>query len=493
MPRTALRFLLDTNVFISAEPAGSSEAEELTRSTSSLIGRCSEAGLALYLHPDTAADLSRDRNRSRSTLRLDLLQKYPLLPDPPVPPPSLAFRFGNPAPGSNNWVDLRLLSAVHGNAVHFLVTEDRAIHRHAHATGMGQRVLFVSDALAMVEELVPKRRLPPPAVRACFAHSIDRADPILDTFRIDYPSFDDWFARCQLEHRHAWSVSGSRGSIAAFCIVKHETNAPSSVTGKVLKLCSFKVSHQYGGLRLGELLLKSIFDFAFDQLYDHIFVTVFAKHTRLVDLFLDFGFTALSESTALGELILVKPLRPRGGAVLGDDPLRSHIAYGPRWIAPNAHWFLVPVQPRFSNTLFPETTTQGHLFPGTRPCGNALRKAYLCHSPVRSIPAGSAVAFYRSGPGAGLIAAGVVESTFRSNDPSQIASLVGARTVYSLEEIEGLCSRSVLSVLFRQVVTLHQPLTLASLVKNQVALRAPQSIARIRPSGVPWLRTIFQL
>lgn len=78
----------------------------------------------------------------------------------------------------------------------------------------------------------------------------------------------------------------------------------------MLKLCSFKVSEAHAGRRYGELLLKPIFAFAETNGFDWIYVTVFPKHERLVNLLEDFGFTALNDaSTRRGELVMAKPMK----------------------------------------------------------------------------------------------------------------------------------------------------------------------------------------
>lgn len=84
---------------------------------------------------------------------------------------------------------------------------------------------------------------------------------------------------------------------------------------------------------------------------------------------------------------------------------------------------------------------------------------------------------------------GVVEDTLVSSLPTEVARYVGKRTVYRFDEIESLCQREVLAILFRQAWILKNPITLKNLVTNGVITSAPQSIVTVPEEGVKWLQT----
>ncbi len=482
-----MKFLIDTNVFIPLEPTSPSEEESLTETALQMASLAMEAGYALYRHPAAIVDLDRDRNLERSRLRHLRIERYPLLPDPPPVTSALAAKIGSALLGSNDWVDHQLLAALSADAVDFLVTEDRGIQAKGRRGGIGSRILSVAEALDLIKDLSERAPSPPPAVRSVKAHAIQADDPILDGFREDYPDFDLWLRRCKLEHRQAWIIGGEAESLAAVCIVNPERSPPTSLHARVLKICSFKVGERWSGSRFGELLLKTVFEHAFDNGYQWIFVTIFEKHERLIDLFEAFGFTKLEDRTRLGELILAKPLRPEPNA-LGADPLQFHIRYGPRLFQGEAPWFLVPIQPRYSRVLFPETSDQQTLLPGAHAFGNAIRKAYLCHSPIRTITKGSVLLFYQSVTNRGAIALGIVEETLVSSSPEEVVRTVGKRTVYSMEEIQTLCRSPVLAILFRQARILGQLIPVEELVRNEVFQRVPQSISALEGRGLAWLK-----
>lgn len=439
------------------------------------------------MHPASLKDFARDKKADRASLRLTLSQKYPPLPDPPSPSEALKERLGSPSPPSNDWVDRQMIAALEAEAVDFLVTEDQGIRKKAKRIGLETRVLGVLDAVVVLEDLLDRSPNPPPAIRPVKAHAIDSSDPILDSFRQDYPGFDSWLQRCKRQHRQAWIIDGLEGYLAALCIVKPEASSESPLSGKTLKICSFKVSDRYSGFRYGELLLKAVFDYAFNNRYEWLYVTAFEKHDKLMDLLREFGFEALGQTTHLGEIMMAKPLT-RGLEPPHEEALAYHIRRGPLHFRGDVSWFLVPIQPRYASVLFPEASPQPSMFPGLHAFGNSIRKAYLCHAPVRSLEPGSVIVFYRSQDLKSAIAIGVVEATLRSSDPEEIAKAVARRTVYSLSEIRSLCRSEVLVVLFRQALIIDPSISLGSLIGGAVFSRPPQSIMKIKEEGLTWLR-----
>lgn len=487
-----MKFLLDTNVLIPLEPANDGTIAVLADDAARLHSLTVRYGHQVFIHPAVWRDIQRDRLQWRNELRQQQVRKYPLLGVPPSPSPELIRVIGDPPEGTNDWVDNQLLAALHANAVDYLVTEDQGLHRKARRLGVGERVTRVREAIALVSDLADVSPPPPPEVRSVPAYALDRADPIFDSFRGDYPRFDDWLQKCQLEHRQSWMIKGARDSLAGVVIVNPEKDPPAPSSGRVLKICTMKVADDAFGLRYGELLLKVVFDYAVQNRYEWLYVTTFEKQAHLIQLLEDFGFAPAREQTGLGELQYVKAMvPPADGSML--EPLEFHIRYGPPHVrADEAEWYVVPIQPRYSDLLFPETEAQFRL-PDPRPYGNAIRKAYLCHANVREIAPGSLLWFYRSESDQGLVALGVAESAVRSRAPDEIARAVGKRTVYSLDQIRAMCEKEVLAVLFRQARVFQPPLALWQLIDGGVVTAPPQSITRIKPEGKAWLRSRLPL
>ena len=484
-----MKILLDTNIVIPAEPTAPEYMEPETQTVASLIQLLAGTSHESLVHPATREELLRDRNPTRRHMRQQLLAKYRELRRPPPVPLELTQVLGTSAPGSHDAVDLKLLAALHGDAVDLLVTHDQRMHTWASRLGLAERVMTASEALAALRALEPRTPAPPPAVSSVLAYELNEADPIFTSFRQDYPQFDDWLAKCKLEHRQAWIVSGRGSEYAGIAIVNPEAHADYGLGERVLKLCTFKVSERHRGLRIGELLLGTVLKYAFANRFIHLYVTVLPKYTALVQLIVAFGFLESDQRSSMGELVFVKPLDPNVDAQAQCfSPLDYHVRYGPyhaRHVGVGS--FIVPIRPEYHAALFPDASPQASLFAGRSPFGNALRKAYLCHSPIRKIAAGDLLYFYASRRQRAVTVLGVAEETFTSRDPAIIARRVAKRTVYRYAEIEQLCESTVLAILFRKAWVLSQPVPWKDLAEADVLGAPPQSIVELEEKAATWL------
>lgn len=486
-----MKFLIDTNVFIPLEPTNTRDIEEMTEGTTRLSRLAIKHNHQLFLHPEVITDISRDSNESRSILRKIQASKYPLLSNPPQAPSDLLQTLGNPERGTNDWVDNQLLVALAANAVDFLVTEDKRLHKKAIRIGLADRTTTIQEAVSIVVDLSETAPKPPPAVQSIKAYGLNPTDPVFDSLREDYPGFDAWFQKSCREHRQSWRIEASGGEISGFCIVNKEKDTLQGLEGKVLKICSLKVSEFHNGFKFGELLLKSVFNYAVENNYDWIFITVFEKHGRLLRLLNDFGFTDVPSKTHLGEKILAKSMNPITEIALAISNLEYNVRYGPYFFNMEAiPWYVVPIRPQYSNILFPETNPYGIESESVTPYGNAIRKAYLCGANVYPPPPGSVLLFYRSTSSVGAIAIGITESCARLTTASEIARTVGKRTVYTLRDIEKMCESRpwILTILFRQARVFDQVISRSELEENLVFSRPPQSIMEIRSEGKEWMK-----
>ncbi|MCY1044045.1 GNAT family N-acetyltransferase [Corallococcus sp. bb12-1] len=327
---------------------------------------------------------------------------------------------------------------------------------------------------------------PPPAVEFTFVHAVEAEDPFFESLRGDYPPFEAWFRKCQQEHRRCWVVRGEGRHLAALCLIKDEESV-LGFKGRTLKLCTFKVSPLHQGRRLGELLLKSVFEHVAKNGHAFVYVTAYERQGPLIAMLEDFGFRVEGKQEN-SELILVKPVRTSGSAE-GLGPLEFHVRYGPPAMRFDTSAFIIPIEPRFHHLLFPDADPQLSLDPGVHSFGNGLRKVYLCRAQIRQIEPGAPLLFYLSHSRKAVTVVGVAEQTLASSDANQIAASVGKRTVFPLREIEALCSNGeVLAIHFRQAVILKEPLLLNDLCRNGVLNGPPQSITTVQQGGREWLR-----
>lgn len=487
-----MHFLFDTNILIPLEPTSPGDLEPATPNAVYLIRSIYENGHQVFVHPASLLDLERDRNVQRRELRKVLLNKYSRLEGSGVSSGLVAV-IGESAFGSNDYCDDLLLDAVFRDAVDWLVTEDERLRKKAQRAGLSERILSVQAAIQVVSDLSERPIAPPPDVECTKAYNLDCTDPIFDGLRQDYPGFDAWFARCRREHRLTWIIRHpSSSKVGALCLVKPEDVPPGQLRGRTLKICTFKVSDECLGYRYGELLLKTIFEHIIENKYDWGYVTVFPRHEELLRLLEDFGFAPMNTKTELGEYIYVKPFSEVSDKAIGLSAFEYHVRYGPRKMRFNAaETYLVPIRPQYADRLFPETADYVPLFRDTNPCGSAIRKAYLCHSLISSLKQGSILLFYRSQSRQGLIAVGVVESACRSRSPSEIARLVARRTVYTMRNIEQLCTKDVLVVLFRQSRIFRSVVPPKEAIGAGIMTNPPQSVMKIREEGAAWIHRLI--
>jgi ribosomal protein S18 acetylase RimI-like enzyme/predicted RNA-binding protein with PUA-like domain len=488
-------FLLDTNILIPAEPTSTADVEPTTLVITDLLRLIQETGGRAVIHPDAFLEIAKDRDSARRRLRRSLIGKYLRLDAPPELSDELAEAIGRPQPGTHDALDAHLLEAVcSGSAGVLLVTDDAGLHRWAALAGLGDRVLTSSDALDMVRRLYEPPPVAPPAARSLSSAALNATDLIFDDLRQDYEGFDVWLSAAALQRRQAWVVENEDGSYAAVTIVKEETPGEHGLQGKLLKLCTFKVSGSHQGNRYGELLLKPVFDFASAHGYDSVFVEA-KPDKRLLFAFLEqFGFRFTGVLKDGTDPVHAKTLRP-GGDAAGLGALEFHVAFGPpavRWRDVRA--FIVPIQPLYHARLFPEAESQLSLSPGAEAHGNGIRKAYLCRASTRLVASGDLLYFYRSGA-MELTVVGVAEDVHVLSEASAIVQAAGKRTLYTYADIEGMVAEGgdVLVIGFRQARVLSEPVPYADLKSNGVLKGAPQTVTSIGEEAAIWLALKIEL
>lgn len=314
------------------------------------------------------------------------------------------------------------------------------------------------------------------------------------------PGFERWPDRVRRDPDN-WEILvvklGDEDGYAGVAILeKEDVTREHRFAGPVRKLYALEVSTSRSYRHDGELLLKAIFDSAHEAKVATLYTEVNGGERALIDLLTDFGFMNTGKRTSRGELVLAKTMRHVGGHYM-LSPLRYHVLYGPPAIAPSSRMYLVPIRPRWHRQLFPDAPGESRerqlALPGMAEAklwGNALRKAYLCHSKINQLAAGDVLLFYRSLDAHAVTAAGVVESVLRSRDPLEILSLLSGRTVYTPDDVAEMC-RSVdgaLAILFRHDRFLDPAWTYRKLEAQGVAKAPPRSITQVRELGAEWVR-----
>ncbi len=491
-----MNLLIDTNIVIPLEPSSFLDLSVNTETAIKFHNLAHQSHNILCVHPAINYDLSRDNDKKRAGIREKLIKRYKIIPSPPDISILSEEAVGCPEIGSNDYVDNCLLAAVKADAVDFLITEDRNIHRKAERIGLQSRVLFLNDALSFLHDLFDITPLPPPSVTKCYVHELNQEDEIFNSLREDYsPEFDEWLRKCKREQREAYIIH-DEGDIclAGLIILKQENGLPTGRFGKTLKLCTFKVSESNSGNRYGELLLKTVCDYASKNNYMYMYFTAFAKQESLLAFADSFGFEILDSASREKEKIVQKYLVYSSTDMATLSPFEFHLRFGPRAISFNSNsTFIVPIIPQYHKVLFPELEKQTVLIYDLRPCGNSIRKAYLCHSQIKKLCVGDNILFYRSHDLSALTAVGVVEDTLCSTDADSLARYVGVLTVYRYDEIQSLCNKPVLAIKFRFVKELDDLVTLKELRDNHVIQGQPQSISKVPKEKIEWIKNRIRM
>ncbi len=485
---SGLKLLFDTNVFYACEDISPTRLHVNAELATRLKQLALQSNCELFLHPATKSDIGNTESIPMRQASLLKMRQWRLLA-PFDARSGLAKEAGYATPLSpNDEVDLQMLASLDNNATDFLITEDRRLRNHVVRAGLGDRALSILGGIEYLERFLGESTvLPTVEERVGYQLSVD--DPFFDSLKLDYAPFESWFReKVQRKSRPCRVVFGANGEIEALAILKIESGREHDLAGKLLKVCTFKVAPQAGGAKRGELILKSVFQFAQENGIDQIYVEVFPHHVGVVRLFSDFGFHELDGRTQDGQLVLAKNRRPPPESSQ-LDPLQFHRDFGPPAVLVRRA-FVVPIQPQWHDVLFPEARIQGQLF-GPNASGNAIMKAYLSRSLITTLAPGDTLLFYRSIDLSAITVIGVVESVTRSSNADEIRRLVGLRTVYPDAEIRLMCEddRSVLAILFRQDRVLPAPWPLRQLKKTRLLKGPPQTIQRVNDEGaLTWLR-----
>ncbi len=79
------------------------------------------------------------------------------------------------------------------------MTDDARLRRRAERTGLGDSVLGLQDAVALLSGFAPEELAPPPRVSRPPAYVLNTDDAIFAGLRSDYPEFDAWLGKVRRE------------------------------------------------------------------------------------------------------------------------------------------------------------------------------------------------------------------------------------------------------------------------------------------------------
>ncbi|MDD2666584.1 MAG: PIN domain-containing protein [Methanocellales archaeon] len=478
-----MRILLDTNIFIYRE-----DDKIIPKNLQTLLQILGKIRTEILIHPLSAHELHKDNDEKRKAIILSKVGSYSQLDSPPDPITDSIYLQKVKQISNHDRIDNSILFAVYKNAVDFLITEDKGIHRKAIDIGISDRILLIDDALQIFQNDVKMSKpISPPALKEDYVYNLDLTDPIFDTLKKDYQEFPKWFEKISREGRRCWVHYRQDNRIGALLIYKIEDEpidgTPPLPTKKRLKISLFIVTTV--GQKIGELFIKLSIDYSVKNNIFEMYLTHFTEpDDRLVHLITEYGFKKVSVNRR-GEDIFLKELIADVTNIKDKPPLGIVKEYYPSFYdGVNVKKFIIPIQPNYHTRLFTDYT--GRQTKITEHSGefiiegNTIKKAYLTNSKITKTHKGDILLFYRSKDKSEITSLGVLESIHRRlTDPDKIIKIVGKRTVYSRIEIEELTKKPTTVLLFYHISHLPNPIPFHDLKEIGALFGPPQSICGI--------------
>lgn len=431
-----MRVLLDTNILIHREAA-----VVVHENIGILFNWLDRLHYEKYVHPISITEIQQHKDlRVRQSFAAKLAS-YRQLQAPAALNPKVRELSQRLDATTNSYNDTLILNELYNNRIDILLTEDRGIARKADKLGIGDRVFTIdaflekitaeNPALADYKVLSVRKNL--------FGH-INIGDSFFDSFRMDYPGFNDWFNRKSEEPAY---ICLEDQHVVAFLYLKVEDRdepysdiVPPFQPKKRLKVGTLKV--ELNGFKLGERFLKIIFDNAIQQRVDEIYVTLFThtvEQERLIKLLEDFGFTRHGEkhNTYGSEVVYVRDMAPR---VITSQPKLTF-----PFVSKSARHFLVPIYPDYHTELFPDSILNNESpanFSEPEPHRNAIGKTYISRSYFRDLHPGDVIVFYRTGGYyRGVVTTlGIIENVHQGiENEDDFIKLCRKRSVFSNEDL----------------------------------------------------------
>lgn len=462
-----MRVLLDTNIIIHREN---------NRATNYSIGHLfnwlDKLKFEKIIHPRSVAEIEKYNDKNTQDVYKIKLSAYNRLTVPEKIADELVAAFKDTDTTENDRIDTALLNSVFLKHVDLFITEDKKLRKKAEKIGLGDKVYsinhFITSATERNPSLIDYKAL---SVKHTRFGELDIKNPFFDTFKKDYPGFEDWFARkCDEE---AYVCNDDKNNILGFLYLKTEEKTesypymqPAFLPKRRLKVGTFKVEST--GFRLGERFIKIIFDNALKREVDEIYVTLFENRqelSALQELFERWGFQryGVNRSTGKDEAVFVKPLKA------------YNTAFSPKQNFPNIRYnvskFIMPIEACWHTHLIPDSQLRTENlvdFLGRDACKYALQKVYISWAyNMNGAKPGDLVFFYRMGKTDGRKGFESVISTVCIIDEikrdftseSELLRYCQNRSVFSEENLKSFWhrnSRNLSAIKFIQVKSLEK-------------------------------------
>jgi len=487
----AMDVLFDTNIFIHRE-----NDDIVPENLRDLERSLKEQNHRILIHPQSEREIRNDHNRERRVKNESRIETYVSLDFPEYPQDKNSeFRSIIPeADNENDRVDNALLYSVYTQEADFLVTEDKGIHSKAFELGIQDQVFSIEEGCEFFRPTDPSIQSPE-AIERTTVGKLDLNDPIFDSLDAEY-EFRKW-ARNKSD-RTAWVNYNRDGTLGAVLILKQDEVENIGVNPELgrnrrLKISTLKVSQRKWGSKIGELLISLSIREAINHGHEEVYLTHYVESEEdvLVELIETYGFEEVSEEYD-GESIFLKRLTPSQGD--NPTPLETTQKFYPSFYEDNqVNKYLVPVQPKFHNKLFPTYSNQDATldeFAGKfQSEGNAIKKAYLSGAKNRKLEPGDILLFYRSSDNMEVTSLGVLEEVkYGLTNPDSVSRIVGKRSVFTRRELQDFAETETTVLLFRWHFDLDNPISYKQLKDDDILSAPLQVMSEITDEEYKYIR-----
>lgn len=227
---------------------------------------------------------------------------------------------------------------------------------------------------------------------------VNLQDIFFDSLKEAYQEFSDWFNRKADDSAYVFEKDD--GSVQGFLYLKVEFDSvldiePPLPPGRKLKVGTMKVNPH--GTKMGERFIKKIIDHAIREQTEQVYVTVFAHHEALIDLFRRYGFEQIGTKTTDNgvELVLAKHIHAPYSDMYKSYPLVK--------LAGNRA-FMLSLYPEWHTRLLPDSILRNEQNDIVQDISsaNSIHKVYLTKmAGVDSLRKGDLLVIYRTSDGQG--------------------------------------------------------------------------------------------
>lgn len=224
---------------------------------------------------------------------------------------------------------------------------------------------------------------------------INLDDPFFNSLKEDYAEFEEWFKRKKNERAFLFE---DEDGVQAFLYLKVEeeplNTTPPIPLKKRVKVGTLKINSR--GTKFGDRFIKKAIDFAIFNKTQELYVTVFPKHEKLIEILDGYGFNKVGTKTTQNgtEDVMVKSLDPN------EFDTNKNIRKNYPLISKKKDSHLLSIYPEFHTRLFPDSilnTEDPSQVIKDVSYANSIEKVYICKmSDVANIQPGDNVVIYRT-------------------------------------------------------------------------------------------------